>query len=274
MYKRQEEGSGTLTIHSEKAQALFDRLFATPQQDVATRKNDETFTYDVVQMARDCNLLLSAVADMSREELLQYAVTTAEENRLLRMTCLSQNTPGRAKLRERQKMGGAKTGEEARAAIVAKQTATKAAEEEKKRKEASRKRKREDNVIRKEKMKRLREEEKGRREAEKEEKRREKEEKALLKSRAMVKREAERKARAQQKKMLKAHQAGRKRRIVRQAKERKEGCQICRKGDKRGTEYAKCTACTGRYHIACLRKGTQPYERGQRWICFACMNPI
>ena len=38
----QEKGSGTLTFRSEKAQALFDRLFATPQQDVARRKNDET----------------------------------------------------------------------------------------------------------------------------------------------------------------------------------------------------------------------------------------
>ena len=211
---------------------------------------------------------------MSREDLLQYAITTAEENRLLRMTSLTQNIPSRAKLREREKMGGAKTGEEARAAILAKRAAAQAAEEEKKRKEASRKRKREQNEMRKKEMKRRRKEEKEKREAEKEEKRREKEEKALLKSRAIVKREADRKVRVQQKEVLKAHQARRKRRIARQAKERQEECQICRKGDNRGTEYAKCTACRGRHHVACLRKGTQPYVCGQKWTCFACMNPI
>ena len=41
----QEEGSGTLTFRSEKAQALFNRLFATPQQDVATRKGGKAIHY-------------------------------------------------------------------------------------------------------------------------------------------------------------------------------------------------------------------------------------
>ena len=136
---------------------------------------------------------------MSSEDLLQYAITTAEENRLLRMTSLTQNIPSRAKLREREKMGGAKTGEEARAAILAKRAAAQAAEKQKKRKEASRKREREQNEMRKKEMKRRRKEEKEKRETEKEEKRREKEEKALLKSRAIVKREADRKVRVQAK---------------------------------------------------------------------------
>ena len=94
---------------------------------------------------------------MSREDLLQYAITTAEENRLLRMTSLTQNIPSKAKLREREK---AKTGEEARRAILAKRAAAQAAEE-KKRKEASRKRKREQNEMRKKEMKRRRKEERG-----------------------------------------------------------------------------------------------------------------
>ena len=218
---------------------------------------------------------------MPRVQLLQYSITTAEENRLLRATIQAQNAPAANRLRVREKMGGAKTGAEAKAAILAKRAKAQAEAEERQRKEAFRKRKREERQAQAEERKRRRqeksiqaEEQKRIREEKKEAEAEAKKKKMQEKTEKELEKKKQKEVKEQQKKALRDHQERRQRRIARLPKNKKERCQICRKGNERATEYARCRLCHGRYHVACLRRGTQPFVRGQKWSCFACMTPV
>ena len=71
-------------------------------------------------------------------------------------------------------------------------------------------------------------------------------------------------------KQLQHHRDKRRARIDRQAEDRRKKCQIRHTGAERGIEFAACSACRGRYHVNCLRRGTQPFTEGKKWICFAC----
>ena len=84
---------------------------------------------------------------MSRVELMQEVVTVTTENRLLREIVQAQNVPRR--LRDREKMGEAKTGAEAREEIRLKKAKTQALKRGKGRKNLERGREEKEKIKRK-----------------------------------------------------------------------------------------------------------------------------